>query len=131
MFNNPIISFVSMLMLTGFIGFSISLFFYKTDLLKRILLSPIIGYAIISLTTAYASYAGFGTNQIALPLFITLTLASIAALIIKRKNITVTGELSLKFLIPIILFGLANVAILLAPTILAHSSLLFNDHTLL
>lgn len=128
MFENPTISFFSILILTSFVGFGTSMFFYKTSLLKRALISPIIGYAIISLATAYLSYAGFGTEQIALPLLIVLTLLSAIALFFRRQKIINPERLSLKLLIPITLFGLANATILLAPTVLEQAPYLFNDH---
>lgn len=127
--EQPLIYFFSILILTSLIGFGISLFFHKTDLLKRILLSPIIGYSIISILTAYLSYAGLGTNQMAFPLFIVLMIIAIITITIKRKHIVDNHELSLKLLIPIILFGLANAAILLAPTVLENAPYLMNDHT--
>lgn len=129
MFENPLVSFFSMLIVTSFIGFGISLFFYKTGPVKRVLISPVIGYAIISLTTAYLSYAGLATNKMATPLFLILVLAAIIAIVRKRKKILDDKELSFKFLIPIILFGLANTAIVLAPTVLENAPYLFNDHT--
>lgn len=89
-----------------------------------------VGYAVISLCTGYLSYAGIGTNVIALPLFTTLITVALFALIWKRKSIRMYEEkISLRILIPIILFGCLNAAIVLAPMILERAPHFFNDHT--
>lgn len=127
----PLLYFFPILIVTSFIGFGISLFLCRIDLLKRIVLSPIIGYSAITITVAQCSYIGLGTNQSALPIFSALIFISIVGLIIKRENIKNIDDshLNLKLLIPIILFGLANAAILLAPTVIKNSPHLFGDHS--
>ena len=128
MFEEPVISFLLILAITGFIGFGISMFSYSGSLLKRILLAPVVGYAVISLLTAYLSYAGFGIDQVALRLFLGLMVVSITVLILNKKNIHRINRLSLRFLILVVVFGLFNAAIILAPMILENVVYLFNDH---
>lgn len=132
MFVQPLIYFLLILLITSFIGFGISILLFRINLLRRIILSPLIGYSIITIAIAQSSYMGFGTNQSALPTFIGLSLISTLGIIIKRKEIrdNCNQPSNIKLLAPIILFGLANAAILMAPGIFNNAYSWFNDHTI-
>lgn len=129
MLENPIALLFLIVLITSFLGFSISFLFLNVDLTRRLLIGPIIGYAIISLATAYLNYAGFGTDMVSMPLFLCLIVLSLGAIVYHRHHITLKA-LSSKFLVTVLLFGLVNAAIVLAPTVLARAPSLFNDNTI-
>ncbi len=128
---NSIFQLLLVIVITSYIGLGISLLSRHINDRIKLIAAPILGFAIISLATAYGSYIGINSSQIALPLVTVLFIFSTITIIVKRGTLIAalkSFSTDSSFFWIIIAFAFINAAILLLPSIIYNSYNLFGDN---